>query len=134
MSIWGKPAVVTCQPLRAATDPQVSRINARSLEFTPITQTEVGREIISNHPITKFVKLAHKKLDTRSLPKLFHCWEPEMAGGRVNNDQEVELCSAASLRGFQQKLLPQVATSAPLLLLQGHHLVRHTVQAAMLKV
>ena len=36
--------VVTCQPLRAATDPQVSRINARSLEFTQITQTEVDWE------------------------------------------------------------------------------------------
>ena len=39
--LW-KPAGVTCQPRRAATDPQVSRINARSLEFTKITQTEVG--------------------------------------------------------------------------------------------
>ena len=31
----------TCHPARAATDPHVSRINARSLEFTNNHKTEV---------------------------------------------------------------------------------------------
>ena len=56
-----------------------------------------------------------------------------MAGGGVNNDQEVELGSA-TLSGFQQQMgfLPQAAIIFASLL--QRHLVRHTVQAAMLEV
>ena len=57
-----------------------------------------------------------------------------MAGGWVDNDQKVKLFSPTFFGGFQQKLFPQGATSPPLLSLQRHHLVRHTVQGAVLQV